>query len=135
MLVCEEVTTDSDGLFNVKRIADVYYIEEGSQTVIQALVNIKTEPEADPNREHFLEIWLYAPGGKSRRSLNPDNLPIKYLSSKRGEDIYGGVTVTVIFTLEHNMPGTYMLRVALDGQEVSKAPIMLLLSEAKDRND
>jgi hypothetical protein len=124
LLICEKVLTEESSVCSAIRVADVFEVTAGP-IVVHALLVIKTEPTADTTREHKLDVILTNSDGLGYR-VTPHPATVKYLASIAGPGVYGGITVTIDLNVTGYPPGTYMLRVSLDGQEVSKAPLMLL---------
>ena len=124
LVICEKVLTEESHVCSAIRVADVFEVTEGP-IVAHALLVIKTEPTADANREHSLEVRLFNPQGVARR-ISRENEIVKYFSSIPDPGVHGGITVAIDLNFSGHPVGTYMLRVWLDGEEVSKAPIMLL---------
>jgi hypothetical protein len=130
LIICEKIATEESGLCSAIRVADVYQLDEDPIVEAHALLVIKTEPTADPNREHNLDILLLNPEGLARR-ITRENETVKYFASLPNPGVHGGITVTIDLQLSGCPVGSYMLRVLLDGQEVTKAPIMLLPAAEK----
>lgn len=131
LIVCEKVETDENGLFSAIRVADVFELDEGPIRV-HALLLIKTEPSADPNTEHRLDVVLFNSQGLAKR-LTREEEKVRYFSDINRPGVYGGITAILEVPLLGSPGGIYLIRVYLDGEEVSKAPVMLLTrAEASD---
>ena len=124
LIICQKIETADSGICSAIGIADVYRLDD-DPALIHALLIIKTEPNADPNLEHKLQVFLLNPEGLSRR-LSHGNEIVKYFSSLPIPGIHGGITVTIDLQLDGSPAGIYMLYVLLDGEAAAKAPIMLL---------
>jgi hypothetical protein len=133
LIICEKIETDAKGLCSAIRVADVYELDD-EPVQAHALLVIKTEPNADSTREHELEILLFNSEGRVHPITN-ENEKVRYFASISNPAVHGGVTVVISLPLAGAAAGGYMLRVYLDGEEVSRAPIMLLSGGTKAASD
>lgn len=127
LLVCEKILNEEDGVPSAIRIVDICYFSAYEEIPVErrlvrvGVLGVLKSAENDVT-ERTLEVKVDSPDGKEIPVVPPQKVKL----DRRIPEAPGGHTLSLDLHIRARKPGTHIIKMLLDGEEVARASVTLL---------